>query len=81
MWSYKKVRDLTSAILDATSVSADLLFYKNKCFRREELVPSLVSACYQRWRIDPTKDDTWDQLIQSWLKKKKIQQIREQSFI
>lgn len=70
MWSYKKVRDLTSAILDATSVSADLIFYKNKCFRREELVPSLVSACHQRWRIDPTKDDTWDQLIQSWLEKK-----------
>ena len=75
VWSCKEVRDLTSAFLDATSVSEGLIFCKkkkkkSKCFEREGLVPKSVSACYKHWRIDPTKDDTWDQLIQSQLQKR-----------
>lgn len=71
VWSCQEVRDLTSAFLDATSVSEGLIFCKkSKCFEREGLVPMSVSACYKHWRIDPTKDDTWDQLIQSQLQKR-----------
>ena len=72
VWSCKEVRDLTSAFLDATSVSEGLIFCKKKgkCLEREGLVPKSVSACYKHWRIDPTKDDTWDQLIQSQLQKR-----------